>query len=80
MDLVFLINAMTMGLALVVEGHGYIIRVLFPQDLEQHLGKSQNRIGGLTAGVGKIRQGVKGTVKVGVAVDEVEGGSGHEDG
>ncbi len=60
------------GAAAGVEHHCYVIRVPVFQHLEQHLGKSVERIGGEAFGRRKVPYGVIGAVDIGGTVDQVE--------
>ena len=76
---VFLEQFVAEGLALGVENHRHVFRVVVLHQFAQHGGDSAHRPGGLAAGGGERRQGVKGAVQVGRAIDEDDGffGCGH---
>jgi hypothetical protein len=71
MDLISLEGLVAMGLSFMIEGNGQKIRPLFPQDLQEHIGETKDRIGGLALGSGKIGDRVKGPVEVTAAVDQI---------
>ena len=76
---VFLEHFVAEGLALGVEDHRHILRVVVLDQLAQHGGYPAHRPGGLAAGGHQGRQGVKGAVKVGGTIDQDDGffGCGH---
>ena len=55
-----------------VEYQGQVLGLPLPEHLEEHGGHPVGGVGGHSPGVGQGRQGVKGPVKIGADVDEVE--------
>ncbi len=68
--LIFRVDLITKSLALGIEHHRHMLRVVVVKQTAQHVGYAVDRTGRLTLGIGQRRHGVEGAVEVGGAVHQ----------
>ncbi len=68
--LVFSVNVASKGGRLRIKGHHDVVRLVILEHLEKHLGKTEDRVGRDTLGIGEMPDGIEGTVDIRRAINQ----------